>query len=279
MPASVHPSPPFPRLAAAITINDVVRNLDQVIDWSISAQSTVGYFAVLYKRATVAVREALNEGRFDDGPRMEQFDVTFARCYFNALNAYFYPAQHGGLTLSWEVALVGHEDSQATMIQQMMTGLNSHICFDLGTTAVAIAPNSLDTLEHDFNLINALVATQIPGMLDVVEKLSPALRWIRWAIPNEVWLIRRSLIKFRTAAWHFAIYLAMHPNAAKEKRVNQSAWTAALGAWYLQPPAEWTPFPVLVRMIGKRESRDVARNIRELAGITNRPEKRAEAFL
>jgi hypothetical protein len=283
MSVPVPPHPPLPpqRLEEARTIDDVLRNIEQIIDWSIRAQSTIGYFAVLYKRATVAVRQALNEGKFNDGPRMEKFDVVFAGRYFNAFNAYFYPGVYDYMTLSWDVALVGHADSQATMIQQMMAGLNAHICYDLGTTAVAIAPNSLDTLQHDFNLINALVATQIPGMLDEVQKLSPALRWIRRLIPNkgEVWLIRRLLIKFRTAAWYFASYLATHPEKAKEERVNHSAWTAALGAWYLQPPARWTPFPLLVRVIAKRESKDVAGNIRALGGISNSPEKLNEAFL
>jgi hypothetical protein len=267
------------RVEEAKTIDDVVRNLDQIIDWSIRAQSAIGYFAVLYKRATVAVREALNEGLFDDRRRMEQFDVFFAQRYFNALNAYFYPDEYDGLTLAWEVAFVGHEDGQPTMLQQMMTGLNAHINFDLGVATVAFAANSLDKFEHDFNLINALVATQIRGMLEVVEQLSPGVRWIRRVIPNEVWFIRRVLMKFRAAAWHFAIYMALHPDNAREKKVNQVSWTAALGAWYLQPPARWTPFPVLVRTIAKRESRDVAGNIRALGGITNSPEKLAKAFL
>lgn len=274
-------APTLEPLEEAKTVDDVVRNLDRVIDWSIRAQSTIGYFAAIYKRATVAIREALNEGKFNDCPRMEQFDLHFAQRYLNALNAYFHPDEYQGLTHPWEVAFVGHADSRATMIQQMMTALNAHICFDLGVTAVAIAPNSLGTLEHDFNLVNALLATQVPGMLDVVQERSPVFRWIRRVIPNkaEVWLIRRLLIKFRTGAWYFAIYLAMHPDKAQEKRVNQSAWTAALGAWYLQPPKRWTPFPRLVRVIAKRENRDVAGNIRALARVTNSPEKRAEAYM
>jgi hypothetical protein len=269
------------RLEEAKTIDDVLGNLDRIIDWSIKAQSTIGYFAVLYRRSTLAVREAINEGQFDDGRRMEHFDAVFAQRYFNALNAYFYPGEYEGLTAAWEVSFVGHDDSNATMIQHMMTALTAHICFDLGVATIAVAPNSLDELEHDFNLITALVTTQIPGMLDVFQQLSPEFRRIRRVLPNkvEVALMKRILQRFRTGAWHFAIHLAQHPENVKERQVNQAAWTAALGAWYLQPPARWTPFPFFVRAIAKRESRDVAANLRALEAVRYTAEKRTRAFL
>jgi hypothetical protein len=80
-------------------------------------------------------------------------------------------------------------------------------------------------------------------------------------------------------AWYFAIYMALHPENAREKRVNQASWTAAMGAWYLQPPTRFTPFPMLVRAIAKRESRDVAANLRALATIRNTPEKLDKSYL
>jgi hypothetical protein len=52
-----------------------------------------------------------------------------------------------------------------------------------------------------------------------------------------------------------------------------------MGAWYLQPPTRFTPFPMLVRAIAKRESRDVAANLRALATIKNTPEKLDKSYL
>jgi hypothetical protein len=283
MSAPVRPHPPLQmeRLEEAKTIDDVLRNIDQITSWSISAPSTIGYFAALYKRATLAVRQAIEAGRFQDGALMEHFDVVFAGRYFNAVNAYFYPGEYDGLTAPWDVALVGHQDPKATMIQQMMTGLNAHICFDLGVTTAALAGNDLQKFEHDFNLINAIIAAQVPGMLDVFQQLSPEFRLIRRLVPNdiEIALINRLLKKFRTGAWLFAIYLALHPDAATEKQTNQGAWTSALGAWYLQPPATLTPFPLFIRAIAARESRDVAGNIRALDEVRMSPEKRTRRFL
>lgn len=267
------------RLETPETIGDVVRNIDQVIDWSIEAESHLGYFAVLYKRTTLAIRDAVNEGVFDDGPRMEQLDLAFARRYFSALNGYFHRDDYRGLTLPWEVPFVGDQNRQAIILQHMMAGLNAHITFDLGLAVLAVAGNSLDSMEADFNRVNALLCSQIPGTLDVVQQLSPELRWARLLIPDEVGILKRMLMKLRKSAWLFAINMAMHPDSAMQKQVHQSAWTAALGAWYLQPTLRLTPIPLLVRIIAKRESRNVAANIRALQGISNAPDELNRAYL
>jgi Family of unknown function (DUF5995) len=278
------PAPPtrslaLDRLDEPATIDDVLRNIDQIIDWAIKAKSRIGYFAVLYKRVTLGIREAIRDGVFDDGHRIEQLDVAFARRYFNALNAYFYPDEHQGLTLPWEVAFVGDQDDQAIIVQHMIAGLNAHISFDLGLAVVEIAGNSLDLLANDYSRVNALLCSQIPGILKVVDQLSPDLRWARWLLPDEVGVLKGALTKLRGGAWLFAIYMAMHPQNATDKTVHQEAFTAALGSWYLQPSGRWTPFPRLVRAIAKHESDDVAANIRVLEGIMNIPDKLDKAYL
>src|SRR5437899_12265871 len=106
MSTALPANPPLqlPRLAAAKNVDDVVRNVDQIIDWAINAESHIGYFAVVYKRVTLAIRQAINEGQFDDGARVSRLDVAFAQRYFDALNAYFYRSEcQGGLTLPGEV--------------------------------------------------------------------------------------------------------------------------------------------------------------------------------
>jgi hypothetical protein len=98
-------------------------------------------------------------------------------------------------------------------------------------------------------------------------------------IPDEVGVLKGELTKLRRGAWLFAIYMAMHPQHTRQKTVNQEAWTAALGSWYLQPSGRWIPFPRLVRAIAKHESDDVASNIQALDEISRRPDKLNEAYL
>jgi hypothetical protein len=278
------PAPPSPallldRLAQPKNVDDVLRNIDQIVDWAIKAESHIGYFAVVYKRVTLAIREAINEGEFEDGHRIAQLDVAFAQRYFNALNAYFYPSAYWGPTLPWEVAFVGDLDGQAIILQYMMTAFNAHINFDLGMACFTIAGNSLDTLWNDFNRVNAVLCSQMRGIVDVMQRLSPELRWTRLLIPDELGVLKRVLKQLRTGAWQFARYMATHPEYASQKQVNHAAWTAALGAGYLQPPARLTPFPLLVRAIAKHESRDVAGNIRAFEEISNSPDKLDEAYV
>ena len=281
MSAPVTPRPPLQmaRLEEPRTLDEAVRGIDQVVDWAIRSESHIGYFAALYKRITLAIQDAISDGVFDDGDRIDQLGIVFSQRYFSSLNAYFYPDEYQGLTLPWEVSFVGDQNHNAIMLQHMMAGLNAHITFDLGLATLAIAGNSLSALAADFNRVNALLCSQIPGILDVVEQLSPELRWTRRLIPNEVGVLKGMLTKLRRSAWLFAINMALRPDNARRSRVNQAAWTAALGAWYLQPPARLTALPVLVRVIAKRESRDVAANIRALEGITNTPEKLNKAYL
>jgi len=66
---------------AARTIDEVIDQLDDIIALSIREQNRLGYFAALYRKVTAKVKEGIAEGRFDNGPRMERFDVTFANRY------------------------------------------------------------------------------------------------------------------------------------------------------------------------------------------------------
>ena len=63
-PVTPSPSLLLDRLEEAKNIDDVLRNVDQIIGWSINAESHLGYFAVVYKRVTLAIRKAINEGVF-----------------------------------------------------------------------------------------------------------------------------------------------------------------------------------------------------------------------
>jgi len=88
-------------MEAATTINEVISILDDIILTSEQHQDPLGYFAVLYRKVTLKVKEGIAEGFFDDGPRMEEFDVVFANRYITAYNAY---QQQEAITLSWQRA-------------------------------------------------------------------------------------------------------------------------------------------------------------------------------
>ena len=101
------------------TIDDVVAALDDIISWSVSTPSRLGYFAALYKRITLAVGAAIERGYFDDGPRMERLDVAFAARYFEAFNGYHHPGTFSKPTRSWRITFDHAPDPAAIMVQHL----------------------------------------------------------------------------------------------------------------------------------------------------------------
>jgi Family of unknown function (DUF5995) len=268
---------PLHRLEEPKTIDDVIRTIDDIIGWAIKAESPIGYFAVLYRRITLAIRDAINDGTFVDGPRIERLDVAFAKRYFTALNAYFYPDEFEGLTLPWKVAFIGDQEHNAIIVQHMLAGLNAHIRFDLGLALLTVAGDWPDSLREDYDRVNDLLCAQIPGINKEVQKLSPELRWLRVLIPDEISEMQKAVTKLREEAWLFALYMAKNPGNATEKTVHQEASTSALSSWYLQPTGRWSPFPWLLREVAKHEKHNVRNNLGVLEGISKRPEKIAKA--
>ena len=72
----------------AQTIDDVIDQLDDIILWAKVSTSRLGYFAALYRRVTIKVKQGIADGLFTDGKRMEHLDVVFANRYLDAFSAY-----------------------------------------------------------------------------------------------------------------------------------------------------------------------------------------------
>ena len=59
-------------------IDKVIEKLTDIIDTSIQTKSRQGYFAALYRKVTIRIKEGIADNYFDNGERMERFDVIFA---------------------------------------------------------------------------------------------------------------------------------------------------------------------------------------------------------
>ena len=69
-------------------IDRVLVELDDIIEWSRATSSCLGYFPALYRKVTAKVRDGIEQGLFEDGPRMERLDVVFASRYLSAIQGY-----------------------------------------------------------------------------------------------------------------------------------------------------------------------------------------------
>ena len=270
----VAPAPPPAPISPATTLDDVVEAIGSVIDWSIGAASRLGYFAAVYKRITIAVQTAVADGVFEDGPRMERFDVTFANRYFEALNGHFHPQRFARPTRSWQVTFDGAVRADPIILQHILTGINAHIGLDLGIAAQSIGSSAqVRALEDDFNRINAVLASQVNGMVADMTELSPALADVYAVLMDHgILLINQALKTFRDDAWRFATVLAATPQFARPLVIGlRDRKVAGQGGLILEPPGLVGLIQWAVDAVAARESRDVVRNIQVLDEIASTP--------
>lgn len=269
-----HVPPPLAPLTPATSLDDVVTAIDSVIDWSIENESRLGYFAALYKRITVAVRTAVAHGVFDDGPRMERLDVAFANRYFDALNGRFHPDRFPRPTRSWRVTFDAADSEDPIILQHMFAGVSAHICLDLGIAAHAVAPpRRLPELMADFNRINAVLASQMDGLVADLNELSPALADV-YAVfmDHQIVLINEAVRTFRDDAWRFATFLAAQPAFTRPVSIRiRDQRIARQGRLIFEPPGVLGLIDWALETIAAQESWDVAKNIRVLDEIVGIP--------
>lgn len=252
------------------SIDDVVDALDSVVAWSIRSASRLGYFAALYKRVTIAVRKALRDGMFEDGPRLERLDVGFANRYFAALNGLFHPADFGAPSHSWQVTFDAAADARPILVQHMLAGVNAHIGLDLGVVAEEMSSGlSLLDLREDFDRINAVLASQASAIVEDINELSPVLADVFAVLgQNEINLINGAVKSLRDDAWRFALALAASPEITDPIAIAlRDLHIAGQGAVVFQSG----PFAPAVNAIAARESRDVVHNVRALDEIASVP--------
>lgn len=253
------------------TIDDVIAAIEGIIGWSLVNQSRLGYFAALYKKITIAIKTAIGDGGFENGPRMERLDVVFASRYFAALNGYFHPGAFPAPSHCWKVAFEGATHPEPILVQQMLAGVNAHIDLDLGVAASEIAPgDAIDSLHTDFDRVNAVLGSQVRGVVGEIDSLSPVLSDIYDVLmQHEIDLISRGLIIFRNSAWRFAKLLACEPSFAHQPTIMvKDLEVAKLGTVIFYPPPLIAEF---VAVVASKESRDVVRNIQVLDGIASTP--------
>ncbi|MEE4023052.1 DUF5995 family protein [Gordonia sp. PKS22-38] len=266
------PPPPLP---AVHTIDEVVAAIDVIVDWAGSEASRIGYFAALYKRITLAVGIAIDEGAFDDAARMERLDVVFAARYLDAVNGWFHPDRFPAPTRSWRTTFEHATQPEPILVQHMLSGVHTHIVLDLGIATVDVAGSArrLRDLRRDFDTINAVLASQVAGVLADVNEISPALADIYAVLrDHQIFVINEAIRALRDSAWRFATVLAPTPGFARppviwarDRRVSHQS------ALVFDPPGLIGVLDRAVTQIAARESRDVAHNIHVLNEVAATP--------
>lgn len=246
---------------AAGNIDEVVDELTKIVDDCIHRRSRLGFFAALYRKVTIRVRDDLAKGDvFEDNELMERLDVTFANRYLAAYDAY----QSGAPCREcWQVGFDSAASSRPIIVQHLLLGVNAHINLDLGAAAAEISPGSeISELKNDFDRLNHILADLVGGVLRDVNQLSPWLALLdRVGGRTERATINFSIDVARRKAWEFAQELAKvegHSELINER----DTVTASLGRLVRHPGMMLSTANLIIKA---REVKDVRRIIEVLA--------------
>src|SRR5580693_372649 len=129
--------PPATSLPQAQDIDQVLAMLAGIVADAAARNSPIGYFPALYRQVTLQVKQGIAQGFFDDGPRMQRLDTTFANRYLAAYEAF---RAGGAATGCWQFAFTATQDDRLIILQDLLVGINAHVNFDLGIAAAETSP-------------------------------------------------------------------------------------------------------------------------------------------
>jgi hypothetical protein len=186
----------------AKTIDQVIEQLEALIESCIANKDRLGYFAALYHKVTVRVKEGIINKEFEDGARMERLDVIFANRFLEAVYQYRNKKQPSACWLS---AFQATKRRSPLVLQHLLLGMNAHINYDLGIAAVETAGSQdIQTIRTDFNNINTIIGSLIFEVLTELNRVSPLLSLFGLHAANPSILIQFSITNARDGAWSFA---------------------------------------------------------------------------
>jgi len=217
------------------TIAAVLERLDAVVADCRTRQDRHGLFVTMYRGVTRRVHRDLAEGRFRDPAQMELLDARFADRYFEAWDAW----QAGSPpTRSWAACFESARGGGATMLQDLLLGMNAHINLDLGvSTAEVLDPRAPETLKPDFDRITDLLVELLPAVQTVLNHHSPWLAVLDLVGgQNDEQFAGFTVRAARRDAWDFAMRLAGSSRLTHREQVDaQDARTAELAARIRNP--------------------------------------------
>lgn len=239
-------------------IQDVIEQLTQITEQCKVSQNRAGYFAVLYKRMTIAVRDGINANQFEDGARMEKLDMVFAQRYLDAYSCFF---SKRPCTNSWQFTFNACTDNSLIVLQHLLLGINTHINLDLAIASAEISPgDSIHALQNDFNRINNLISSLIDDIQECLCKVWLPMRMLlRIANGKQLPVLNFSIDKAREVSWANAVMLANMNAEQKNIYMQQMDSVVKLLGEKIKSPDIATRF--MLNAIHVTEYNDVARTI------------------
>lgn len=267
------------------SIDEVIEALEDIIQKAGEGNSSLAYFAVLYQKVTIKVKEGIQGSFFDDGPRMEQLDIVFARRYLDAYYAYEKNSVENTIdgpgnseveatiTDSWKEAFDLSRDTKLTVLQLLLLGINVHINLDLGIAAAEISKGrNIEDLHDDFNRINEVLSSLVNEVQDNLSNIWPPLKFILKKTGRlDDLIVDFSMEIARDGAWKFAQSMAAQPEEEWPEMIRLRDQKVARKADIIINPGWVSRLILWIIRLGERGS------VREKINALRQAEKRKRA--
>ena len=206
-------------MISAKNIDEVITQLDNIIERCITTKSRMGYFACLYRKMTMAVKQGILIGSFENGQRMELLDVIFANRYLQAYEAY---TNKKPCTNAWCKAFDATTNNNLIVLQHLLLGINTHINLDLGIAAAQACPGSeIYDLQADFNKINDVISSLMQSVQTDLSEVWPPLKLLTGITNNQQdAILNFSITAARKASWANALALAIIPEQNRQSYID-----------------------------------------------------------
>lgn len=191
----------------ATNIEEVLAQLEDIISNAEKDNDRIGYFAALYHRVTLKVKEDLDAGLFENGSRLAYLDVLFANRYIFAAREWKKDPNSPLVSKSWKIAFDNLSSPSKLVLEHLLLGMNAHINFDLGIAVVEAAKNggNMVDLRRDYNAINNILAALTYSIFNKLNLISPFLSVLGFTgTKSNSMLVQFSLGNARDGAWGFA---------------------------------------------------------------------------
>ena len=202
------------------SIDQVIETLGKIIEEAEANDDTAGYFAAMYRKVTVKVKEGIDNNEFEDGTRMEKFDIIFASRY---IEAYYAWKKNEPVTIFWKKAFDRSTIYWPIVLHHLLMGMNAHINLDLGIAAAEVSKGkNIYDLQNDFNKINNILSSLIMEVQDNLAEIWPRLKWIlKRTHKVDDFMVDFSMQYSRDGAWKFAVRLSEMPQWDMEKLIAE----------------------------------------------------------
>jgi len=201
------------------TIDEVILELEKIVAETTHEDNYLCAFAIVYLQTTLAIKNAIEAGRFENPKRLEQLDVVFAGLY---INSYYAWKKGTNCPEAWNYAF-SRCNERLALLQHILLGMNAHINLDLAVSAARVAPGrEIIGMKKDFMTVNNILSELTNSMQKQLSKISPVMGLLDiLGFREDEKVINFSIRKARDFAWLNAMELALLSETEADRRITE----------------------------------------------------------